>query len=101
MAETDDVDNPTFLSVTPDGSLVHANSEVFAWREGTVSAYRFDRQTATLSYINKQPALGGITAHNTITRDGAKLLLANYGFLLIDTGRSIEVGTPMCVKIVP
>lgn len=91
LAETDDTDNPTFLSVTPDGSLVYANSEVFAWREGTVSAYRFDRQTATLSYVNKQPALGSITAHNAITRDGAKLLVANYGFGEGGPDRSVVV----------
>ncbi|AZO35065.1 MAG: lactonase family protein [Mesorhizobium sp.] len=79
LAETNEVDNPTFLSVTPDGTLIYANSEVFAWREGTVTAYRFDRATNSLAYINKQPSLGSITAHNTITRDGSKLLVANYG----------------------
>lgn len=79
LAETDEVDNPTFLSVTADGSGVFANSEVFAWREGVVSAYRFDRTTNTLTYVNKQPALGSITAHNCVTRDGTKLLVANYG----------------------
>ncbi|AEH90296.1 lactonase family protein [Mesorhizobium opportunistum] len=79
LAETDDVDNPTFLSVTPDGTRIYANSEVFTWREGTVSAYGFDRSSGTLTYLNKQPSLGSITAHNTITRDGTKLLVANYG----------------------
>jgi 6-phosphogluconolactonase len=79
LAQTNDVDNPTFLSVTPDGSRIYANSEVFVWREGTVSAYRFDRGSGTLTYLNKQPSLGSITAHNTITRDGTKLLVANYG----------------------
>ncbi|OBQ74402.1 lactonase family protein [Mesorhizobium erdmanii] len=79
LAETNDVDNPTFLTVTPDGSRIYANSEVFAWREGTISAYRFDRGSGTLTYLNKQPSLGSITAHNTITRDGTKLLVANYG----------------------
>ncbi|CAN7669706.1 lactonase family protein [Mesorhizobium sp. LjRoot246] len=79
LTETDDVDNPTFLSVTPDGARIYANSEVFTWREGTVSAYSFDRASGTLSYLNKQPSLGSITAHNTITRDGTKLLVANYG----------------------
>ncbi|MER9709404.1 lactonase family protein [Mesorhizobium sp. M0174] len=91
LAETEDIDNPTFLSVTPDGSHVYANSEVFTWREGVVSAYRFDRQTATLSYINKQPTLGSITAHNTITRDGTKLLVANYGMGEGGPDRSVVV----------
>jgi 6-phosphogluconolactonase len=79
LAETGEVDNPTFLSVTADGSSIFANSEVFAWREGVVSAYRFDRETNALIYVNKQPTLGSITAHNFITRDGSKLLVANYG----------------------
>jgi len=79
LAETNEVDNPTFLSVTPDGSRIYANSEVFTWREGTVSAYGFDRGSGALTYLNKQPSLGSITAHNTITRDGTKLLVANYG----------------------
>jgi len=79
LAETDDVDNPTFLSVSDDGSRVYTNSEVFVWREGVVTAYGFDRGANTLSYINKQPSLGSITAHNFITRDGSKLLVANYG----------------------
>ncbi|WP_292312553.1 beta-propeller fold lactonase family protein [Mesorhizobium sp.] len=91
LTETGDIDNPTFLSVTPDGSHVYANSEVLTWREGVVSAYRFDRQTAALSYINKQPSLGSITAHNTITRDGTKLLVANYGIGEGGPDRSIVV----------
>ncbi len=78
LAETGEVDNPTFLSVTADGR-VYANSEVFAWREGVVSAYRFDRASRSLAYINKQPTLGSITAHNCLTRDGRHLLVANYG----------------------
>lgn len=79
LAETNDIDNPTFLSVTPCGSRIYANSEVFSWREGTVSAYSFDRGSGALTYLNKQPSLGSIAAHNTITRDGTKLLVANYG----------------------
>lgn len=78
LVETNDVDNPTFLSVTADGGIF-ANSEVFEWREGVVSAYRFDRAANTLTYVNKQPSLGSITAHNCVTRDGKKLLVANYG----------------------
>jgi 6-phosphogluconolactonase len=79
LAETNEVDNPTFLSVASDGSRVYANSEVFVWREGTVTAYAFDRTSNRLTYLNKQPSLGSITAHNFITRDGSKLLVANYG----------------------
>ena len=91
LAETDEVDNPTFLSVSADGRRVYANSEVFAWREGTVTAYGFDRDTGALSYLNKQPSLGSITAHNFITRDGSKLLVANYGMGQGGPDRSVVV----------
>jgi 6-phosphogluconolactonase len=79
LVETGAIDNPTFLSVSDDGSRVYANSEVFGWHEGLVSAFRFDRDTTALDYINKQPTLGSIAAHNFLSRDGRKLLVANYG----------------------
>jgi 6-phosphogluconolactonase len=91
LAETGEVDNPTFLSVSADGRRIYANSEVFAWREGTVTAYAFDRDTGALSYLNKQPSLGSITAHNFITRDGSKLLVANYGMGEGGPDRSVVV----------
>lgn len=78
LCESDAVDNPTFLSVTADGRHIYANSEVFVWREGLVTALAFDRHRAALDHINMRPALGSITAHNTITQDGKKLLVANY-----------------------
>jgi 6-phosphogluconolactonase len=91
LAETDEIDNPTFLSVSADGRRVYANSEVFAWREGTVTAYAFDRDAGVLCYLNKQPSLGSITAHNFITRDGSKLLVANYGMGEGGPDRSVVV----------
>ena len=57
---------------------MYANSEVFGWNEGTVSAYRLDPQTGSLSYLNKQPALGSILAHNSLDRTGRFVFVANY-----------------------
>jgi 6-phosphogluconolactonase len=73
------IDNPTFLSVDHSGRHLYANSEVFGWNEGTVSAYAIDAVTGGLSYLNKQPALGSITAFNSFDRTGHHLLAANYG----------------------
>ncbi|MCB1495120.1 MAG: beta-propeller fold lactonase family protein, partial [Bauldia sp.] len=78
LAETDAIDNPTFLSVNADGSVVYATAEVFEWKEGLVTAFGFDRATSTLSYINKQPTLGILAAHNTISGDGRHVLVSNY-----------------------
>lgn len=91
LAETGDIDNPTFLSVDPTRLTVYANSEVFGWKEGTVSAYRFDRETSALTYINKQAALGSITAYNSLSNDGRHLLVANYGMGEGGPDRSVAV----------
>jgi 6-phosphogluconolactonase len=79
IAEYRDIDNPTFLSVSHDGSMLYANSEVFGWREGLVTAFAFDTLSRTLEYVNTQPTLGSIVAQNIVSRDGRHLLLVNYG----------------------
>jgi 6-phosphogluconolactonase len=79
LASAPEVENPTFLSVDASGAHVYANSEIFGWKEGLVSAYRFDREARKLDYLNMQPTLGSIAAHNIVSRDGTKLLVANYG----------------------
>ncbi len=78
LAETDAIDNPTFLSVNADGSKIYATAEVFEWKEGLVTAFAFDRATNRLSYINKQPTLGILAAHNTISDNESHVLVANY-----------------------
>jgi 6-phosphogluconolactonase len=78
IAEARDIDNPTFLSVDATSGVIYANSEVAEWREGLVSAYRFDAGAGTLAYLNKQPTLGSITAYNRIAPDRRNLLVANY-----------------------
>lgn len=78
LASSGSIDNPTFLSVDARRGVIYANSEVFGWHEGTVSVYRFDPKAERLDYLNKQSTLGSITAHNTVSRDGRHLLVANY-----------------------
>ncbi|ODT15690.1 MAG: hypothetical protein ABS35_30745 [Kaistia sp. SCN 65-12] len=75
------IENPTFLTAAADGTALYATSEVMEWNEGLISAYRIDPGTGRLSYINRQSALGGITAHASLDRSGRNLLLANYMML--------------------
>lgn len=75
---TASVDNPTFLSVDPVSGAIYANSEVFGWHEGTVTAYRFDAGRGELVYLNKQACQGSISAYNMVTRDRKFVLVANY-----------------------
>ncbi|MCP4380470.1 MAG: lactonase family protein, partial [Hyphomicrobiales bacterium] len=79
QAETGTIDNPTFLTVNPAGTHLYACSEVFGWHEGMVGAYRYDHREKSFHYVNAQLTLGSIAAHNCLSRDGSKLMVANYG----------------------
>jgi 6-phosphogluconolactonase len=78
LSEKGGVDNPTYLTVHQGNRCIYVNSEVFGWNEGAVSAYRLDPRNGRLSYINKQPTLGSILAHNSLDRAGRFVFLANY-----------------------
>jgi len=93
LCEATGIDNPTYLSLSPDGRFVYANSEVFGWPEGAVSAYRCDLEAPRLQPVNMQPSLGSITAHSSLDRTGRFLLVANYGLGPMDEGpnRAIAV----------
>jgi 6-phosphogluconolactonase len=79
MAETSDVLNPSYLAVLPGRRLLFATSELFGQPEGTVSAYRIDVQTGTLTKINQQTTHGSLSAYCNTDRDGHCVLVANYG----------------------
>lgn len=75
------IDNPTFVTVSPDRQCLYANSEVFEWNEGTVTAYAIDQTNASLKYINKQTAQGNITAFLSFDKLAEHLLVANYAMM--------------------
>jgi 6-phosphogluconolactonase len=86
LCETEGIDNPSYLSITPDGRFLYANSEVFGWPEGTVSAYRVDLTARRLLSINKQASLGSTAVHSCFDQTGRFLLVANYGIGPMDEG---------------
>lgn len=69
-----EADNPSFLISSKDGTYVYAVSENNDSTDG-VSAYRFDKETGTLKWLNKQ-LTGKAPCH--ISTNGQILLTANY-----------------------
>ncbi len=74
----DGIDSPCFLAVHPSRPWVYAVSEVFGWNEGTLSAYRLDRDTGRLSYLNKQPTAGSLACFCSLDGSGRFAAVANY-----------------------
>ena len=78
LHEVGGIDNPGYLILNAAGDRLYAVSEVFGWHEGVVTAYRIDRATGTLTYINKQATRGNITVHVSLDATGRWLFVANY-----------------------
>ncbi|MCX5517827.1 lactonase family protein [Kaistia defluvii] len=72
------IENPTFLTASPDGATLYATSEVPEWNEGLISAYAIDPRTGDLRYLNRQSTLGSITAHASLDRSARFVAVANY-----------------------
>ena len=78
VARHEGIDNPTYLSTTPDGRRIFANSELFGRAQGHVTAFEFDPERGEIVHIDMVPSRGSITAHNSISNDGRHLLVSNY-----------------------
>jgi 6-phosphogluconolactonase len=75
------IDNPSYVKVSPDGTLLAAVEEVDGWNEGNAILYAIDRATGGLTYLNKQPTRGSITCHFNFSPDGRFGAIANYSTL--------------------
>lgn len=74
-------DNPSFLATHPSKDLLFAVNEVNDFQgqpTGAVSAFRINRETGELTFINQQPTGGGAPCHCNVDRTGRFLLTANY-----------------------
>jgi 6-phosphogluconolactonase len=93
LSVTGGADNPTYLAVDAARRLVYAASEVYEWHEGVVTSYSVDVASGGLTYGNKQPTLGHLSAFVSLDRAGRNLLVSNYSMQAPETrpGRSLVV----------
>jgi 6-phosphogluconolactonase len=68
-------ENPSFLAIDPRKRFLYAVNETTT---GAVSAFRIDRQTFQLEFLNEQPSAGGDPCHLIVDDRSKSLLLANY-----------------------
>ncbi|HEX5553728.1 MAG TPA: lactonase family protein [Chitinophagaceae bacterium] len=74
------IQNPSFLTLSPDHRFLYAVSETETHdnRGGQVYAYSFDQGTGTLHYINKQWSKGNDPCNISMDKTGKWLFVANY-----------------------
>lgn len=73
------IDNPSFLTIDHQNRYLYANSEVYQWHEGLITAFAIDQTTGTLTYLNKQSTLGNTSAYNVVDHANRFVLVASYG----------------------
>jgi 6-phosphogluconolactonase len=78
LSVTTGADNPTYIAFDPEQNFLYAASEVFEWHEGVVTSYALDPLSGELTYINKQPTLGHLSAFVSLDRRRRHLLVSNY-----------------------
>jgi len=76
LNEIDDVNNPSYLCVTPDNKFVYAVNE--NGKDGEVSAFTFDPKQGKLAFINKQSSGGADPCYVSVDKDQKNAFIANY-----------------------
>jgi len=72
------VENPSFLTVSPDGQFVYAVNELSGDKQGSVSAFKFNSQQGILTLLNQQASGGGDPCYLTLDDEQKFLVVANY-----------------------
>lgn len=76
------ISNPSFLALSPGGEYLYAVNEmtelVGGRHAGAVSAYRVDRTTGALTYLNQLPTNGTSPCHLVVDATGKWVLVTNY-----------------------
>lgn len=76
--------NPSFLTVSNDEKFIYATSEDKG-ENAIVSAFSFDKESGSLSFLNKQQTGGDAPCYVSIDNTGENVIVANY------SGGSISV----------
>lgn len=70
--------NPSYLAIAPGDSLLYACTETRTVNAGGISAFRFNRENGTLSFINKQSSGGDNPAYVAVHQSGKWATAGNY-----------------------
>lgn len=72
--------NPSFLGISPDNKYLYAVNEDDAIHGGgQVSAFRYDKEKRSLSFINKESSGGDNPCYVTVDKNGKWVVVGNYG----------------------
>ncbi|ALJ01202.1 hypothetical protein DC20_04525 [Rufibacter tibetensis] len=74
-------ENPSFLTLDADRKHLYAVNETTEYegqKSGAVSAFAIDQKTGDLTFLNRQPSLGGAPCYISLDHKNKVALVANY-----------------------
>ena len=72
---------PSYLTVDKDRKFLYAVNETVEFegaKSGAVSAFAINQKTGEMTFLNKQPSLGGAPCYVTVSDNQKFVLVANY-----------------------
>jgi 6-phosphogluconolactonase len=73
-----DITNPSYLTITQNGKYIYACTDTRMPNAGSISAFSFDKKTASIKFLNKVSSGGENPAFVTTTKNGKYILNANF-----------------------
>lgn len=74
----DDITNPSFINLSPDGHFLYACTDTKLPDTGSVTAFKIDATNGKLSFINRQASGGDNPVYLSVHSSGKWLINANY-----------------------
>lgn len=78
VSNTDSAANPSYLAIAPNQKYIYAVNETHEGNGGSLSAYKFDRTTGKLTFINKQSTGGDDPCYVSLSKNNSWAMVANY-----------------------
>ena len=78
VSNTEGVVNPSYLAIAPGDKILYACTETATINAGGLSAFRFNRATGKLTFINRQSSGGDNTAYVSVNKIGKWVIAGNY-----------------------
>jgi 6-phosphogluconolactonase (cycloisomerase 2 family) len=75
LSDIKGVVNPSYIAISPDEKMVYSVNET---SDGAVSAFRFDKQSATLRFLNTRLTNGADPCFIHINKEKTFIVTANY-----------------------
>ena len=78
MSTGENIVNPSFLTISPNGKYMYACTETKLPKHGSVSSFKIDSVNGKISFINKQPSMGENPVYLTVNKSNKFVVNGNY-----------------------